>query len=132
MLYQLFGVLLALCCNCLTAVKYGDFTNVRILKKFISKFLKLLLRVKKSKSSMTAYGETGRYLLYINRYVRMMQFLGNVLKTDNVIMKTNNDMLEGMKKGEKLGKSNKNIIDMYGFSYVWNNQKNFDLKKSVI
>ena len=79
---------------------------------------------------MAVYGETGRYPLYINRYVRMVKYWGNVLKTDNIIMKTMyNDMLEKQKKWtKKLGES-KNILDMYGFPYVWNNQKTFDFKK---
>ena len=80
---------------------------------------------------MAVYGETGRYPLYINRYVRMVKYWGNVLKTDNIIMKTMyNDMLEKQKNGQKNWASQiKNILDMYGFSYVWNNQKTFDFKK---
>ena len=30
------------------------------------------------------YGEARRYPLYINRYVQMIKFWGNVLKTDNI------------------------------------------------
>ena len=80
---------------------------------------------------MAVYGETGRYPLYINRYVRMVKYWGNVLKTDNIIMKTMyNDMLEELKNGhENRASQIKNILDMYGFSYVWNNQKTFDFKK---
>ena len=57
---------------------------------------------------MAVYGEAGRYPLYINWYVRMVKYLGNVLKTDNIIMKTMyNDMLEKQKMDKKLGESNK-------------------------
>ena len=80
---------------------------------------------------MAVYGETGRYPLYINRYVRMVKYWGNVLKTDNIIMKTMyNNMLEKQKNGQKNWASQiKNILDMYGFSHVWNNQETFDFKK---
>ena len=41
-----------------------------------------------------------------------------------------NDMLEGLKNGQKNWESQiKDVLDMYGFSYVWNNQKTFDFKK---
>ena len=54
---------------------------------------------------MAVYGETGRYPLYINRYVRMVKYWGNVLKTDNIIMKTMyNDMLEKQKMDKKTGR----------------------------
>ena len=97
--------MLLLALYCLTAVKYGVLTNVKILKKIHLKFLKLLLGVKKSTSSMAVYGETGRYPLYINRYVRMVKYWGNVLKTDNIIMKTMyNDMLEKQKMDKKTGR----------------------------
>ena len=94
--------------------------------------MKLLLGVKKSTSSMAVYGETGGYPLYINRYVRMVKYWGNVLKTDNIIMKTMyNGMLEKQKNGPKnWARQIKNILDMHGFSYVWNNQKTFDFKKT--
>ena len=108
------------------------FNKCKNIEKIHLKFLKLLLGVKKSTSSMAVYGETGRYPLYINRYVRMVKYWGNVLKTDNIIMKTMyNDMLEKQKNGQKNWASQiKNILDMYGLSYVWNNQKIFDFKKT--
>ena len=108
------------------------FNKCKNIEKIHLKFLKLLLGVKKSTSSMAVYGETGRYPLYINRYERMVKYWGNVLKTDNIIMKTMyNDMLEKQKNGQKNWASQiKNILDMYGFSYVWNNQKTFDFKKT--
>ena len=85
------------------------FNKWKNIEKIHLKFLKLLLGVKKSTSSMAVYGETRRYPLYINRYVRMVIYWGNVLKTDNIIKKTMyNDMLEELKNGKKeLGESNK-------------------------
>ena len=61
----------------------------------------------------------------------MVKYWGYVLKTDNIIMKTMyNDMLEKQKMDKKNWASQiKNILDMYGFSYVWNNQETFDFKK---
>ena len=38
-----------------------------------------------------------------------------------------NNILEGLKNGQKSWSNQiKDIFDMYGFSYVWNNQKTFD------
>ena len=92
--------------------------------------MKLLLGVKKSTSIMAVYRETGRYPLYINRYVRMIKVWGNVLKTDNIMKTLYNDMFKELKNGPKNWASHiKDNLDMCGFSYVWNNQKTFDFKK---
>ena len=92
--------------------------------------MKLLLGVKKSTSIMAVYRETGRYPLYISRYVRMIKVWGNVLKTDNIMKTLYNDMFKELKNGPKNWASRiKDNLDMCGFSYVWNNQKTFDFKK---
>ena len=52
---------------------------VHVLYTFFE-IVELLLGVKKSTSSMAVYSETGRYHLYINRYVRMIKCLENLLK----------------------------------------------------
>ena len=41
------------------------------------------------------------------------------------------DMLEGMKNGQKRASQIKSILYIHGFSYVWINQKTFDLKKMI-
>ena len=52
------------------------FNKCKNIENIHLKFLKLLLGVKKSTSSMAVHGETGRYPLYINRYVRMVKYWG--------------------------------------------------------
>ena len=43
------------------------------IEKIHLKFLKLILGVKKSTSSMAVYGEAGSYPLYIQSYIRIIK-----------------------------------------------------------
>ena len=83
---------------------------------------------------MAVYGETGRYPLYIQRYIRIMKFLGEILNSNNVITKVvYKDMLVGMQNGQKNWAINiKDIFDMYGFSYIWDNQEYFQYKSYAV
>ena len=79
---------------------------------------------------MAVYGETGRYPLYIQRCIRIINFWDKILNSENIITKViYEDMLIEIQKGQKNWASNvKHIFDMYGFSYVWDNQKSFEYK----
>ena len=48
--------------------------------------MKSILCVKSSTSNMAVYGELGRFLLYISRYVRLIKYWIKVMKSDNVLI----------------------------------------------
>ena len=50
-------------------------------------FLKRVLKVRKSTSNYMVYFELGRFLLYINRYCRMLKYWFKIFKTENCILK---------------------------------------------
>ena len=73
--------LLKCCCNCLIhasslyliiAAKHGDFSQQIDVKEFTENFLKRILGVKMSTNNMTLYSETGRFPLFLGRYIRII------------------------------------------------------------
>ena len=104
------------------------FSKSKDIEKIHLKFLKLIL------GSMAVYGETGRYPLYIQRYMRIIKIWEKILYSNNVITKVvYKDMLVGMQNGQKNWASNvKNVFDMYGFSYIWDNQESFQYKSYAV
>ena len=57
-------------------------------------FCKRILGVKSSTCNIAIYGEWGRYLLYINKYTRIIKFWCKIIYSDNIIIKKlDEDML---------------------------------------
>ena len=85
------------------------------------KFCKRLLGVKRTTSSMSVYGELGRYPLYVARYVKVVKYWFRLLNTDNIIMqKMYAYMLNDCNRGKVNWVSNvKRLLDQFGFSNVF-------------
>lgn len=64
------------------------FTKSNEIESIHLKFCKKILNVKMSTSDAAAYGELGRFPLYIPRYICIIKYLFKVIRTDNVILKT--------------------------------------------
>ena len=56
------------------ASEVWGFCKSKKLENIHTKFLKIILGVRKSSSNVAVYGELGRYPLYINRYIRIIKF----------------------------------------------------------
>ena len=78
---------------------------------------------------MDVYGELGRYSLFVNRYTRIIKYWCKTIVSENVIIQTlYNDMVSGLEDRNNWCKNVKSLLDVYGFSYVWLNPNNVDLK----
>jgi len=52
------------------------------------KLCKRLLRVTVNTCTAAVYGELGRYPLYIQRYVKLIQYWFKIMDSDNIILRT--------------------------------------------
>jgi hypothetical protein len=46
------------------------------------------LKVRRSAVNFTVYFELGRFPMYVERYYRMLKYGCNILKTENIVLKT--------------------------------------------
>ena len=111
------------------ACEIWGFGKSKPIERVHLKFCKQILCVKTSTCSAGVYGELGRYPLYINRYVRIIKFWCKVINSSNAIVKHLYRMLlEKCNAGVKNWASNvKALLDVYGFSYIWNGQETMNL-----
>ena len=77
---------------------------------------------------MAVYGELGRFPMYVLRYHKIIKYWFKVLQTENIILK--NVYLQSL-HDVKCGKRNwvfnvKRILDIYGFSDVFNNPASYN------
>lgn len=98
------------------------FNKCKELERIHLKFLKRILSVKRNTSSMSVYGELGRYPLYISRYVRIIKYWFKVANSDNIIVqKVYNESVIVCEKGYRnWAASVKNLLNIYGLGYAFN------------
>ena len=58
------------------------FSSAEKCERVHRKFLKRVLSVKMSTNTMTLYGETGRFPIFIDRYVRIVKYWRKIVKSD--------------------------------------------------
>ena len=64
------------------------YTKSKELERIHLKFCKRLLRVRAYTCTAAVYGELGRYPLYIQRYVKIIQYWFKIIDSDNIILRT--------------------------------------------
>ena len=103
------------------ASEVWGFCKSKKLENIHTKFLKIILGVRKSSSNVAVYGELGRYPLYINRYIRIIKFWFKIIRTNNIIM---NSIVETCISDIDKGITNwfanvRNLLEKYGFLDIW-------------
>jgi hypothetical protein len=104
-----------------------------------TKFLRRVLRVKRSTNLSALYGELGRMPLFVIRKINIMKYWTKVLKhQDNSIVKQTYMFLKldaenGIDyRGKNWASQVKTILDTHGLNYIWNNQFLIDIPFQVI
>jgi len=93
------------------------YTKSKELERIHLKFCKRLLRVRVNTCTAAVYGELGRYPLYIQRYVKLIQYWFKLIDSDNIILRTiYNAALDDCNKGRTNSVSNINIYLRYDHS----------------
>jgi len=86
------------------------YTKSKELERIHLKFCKRLHRVRVNTCTAAVYGELGRYQLYIQRYVKLIQYWFKIMDSDNIILRTiYNAALDDCIKGSTNWVSNINI-----------------------
>ena len=106
------------------------FTKCKEIERIHLKFLKRILGVKRNTSSMSVYGELGRYPLYISRYVRIIKYWCKVATSENIIVKTvyNQSVCDCEKGYRNWAASVKNLLNIYGLGYAFNTSDQLNAK----
>ena len=73
-----------------STLNYGceitGFSKSKQIERIHLKFLRYILNVKQSTSTISLYGELGRYPLYISRNVRIIKYWCKLLKSENILL----------------------------------------------
>jgi len=76
----------------------------KVIERLHLKLCKRLLKVRSNTCNAAVYGKLGRYPLYVNRYIRIIQYWLKVVNTDNILLKcVYMDAVEDCRKGCKTG-----------------------------
>ena len=105
------------------------FSKSKEIERIHLKFCKRILNVKSSTSNAGVYGELGRYPVYITRYIRIIRYWCNLLRTNNIILSTvYNDMLRDCELGlDNWVSKVKSMLFEYGFGNIWQNPQNINV-----
>ena len=105
------------------------FSKSKEIERIHLKFCKRILNVKSSTSNAGVYGELGRYPLYITRYILIIRYWCNLLRTNNIILSTvYNDMLRDCELGlDNWVSKVKSMLFEYGFGNIWQNPQNINV-----
>ena len=105
------------------------FSKSKEIERIHLKFCKRILNVKSSTSNAGVYGELRRYPLYITRYIRIIRYWCNLLRTNNIIFSTvYNDMLRDCELGlDNWVSKVKSMLFEYGFGNIWQNPQNINV-----
>ena len=106
------------------------FSKSKQIERIHLKFLRYILNVKQSTSTISLYGELRRYPLYISRNVRIIKYWCKLLKSENILLQQiYQAMLIDCNNGLKNWASNvKSLLDTTGFSDIWYTQSSANLK----
>ncbi len=109
------------------------YSKSKELERIHLNFFKTLLGVKASTSNAGIYGEQARFTLYIQRYVRLVNYWGKLLDTDNCILyaiykSSVNDATNGKKNWVSRFKD---LLYTFGFGESWENQQNINHSEFV-
>ena len=104
------------------------FRKSKAIERIHLKFCKRILQVRTRTSTVAVHGELGRFPMYILRYHKIIKYWFKVLQTENIILKNVNlKSLHDVKCGKRKWVFNvKRILDIYGFSDVFNNPASYN------
>ena len=105
------------------------FGKSKEIERIHLKFCKRLLNVKSSTSSNAICSELGRYPLFINRFVKIIQYWCNIVSSaNNVLTKMYHCLLETSINRNNWIYNVKTLLDRHVFSRVWINPNSIGLK----
>ena len=112
------------------ACEIWGFGKSKAIERIHLKFCKQLLSVRSSTANVAVYGELGRFPLFINRYVRIIKYWFKISMSDNILIRylyssLSDDCIEGKNNWVA---SVKQLLNNYGFTYVWNNPTSVNVK----
>ena len=108
-------------------LSYGSeiwgYTKSKEIERIHLKFCKRLLNVPTNTCTAAVYGELGRYPLFINRYVRILNYWLKIISTDNIILKRiYSQAVDDCDDGNRNWVHNiKNMLNEYGLTLLVDN-----------
>jgi len=105
------------------AAETWGYSKATEIERIHLKFCKRILNVKPNTCNATVYGELGRYPLYVNRYIRMLNYWFKLVSTENIILKkVYEQSLNNCSKGHRNWVYHiKLMLENHGFADVFNN-----------
>ena len=109
------------------------YTKSKELERIHLKFCKGLLRVRANTCTAAVYGELGRYPLYIQRYVKIIQNWFKIIDSDTIKLRTIYAALDDCIKGRTNRVSNiKHLLNKYEFAHIFDNLHSVDITKFTL
>ena len=118
-------------------LSYGSeiwgYTKSKEIERIHLKFCKRLLNVPTNTCTAAVYGELGRYPLFINRYVRILNYWLKIISTDNIILKRIcSQAVADCDDGNRNWVHNiKNMLNAYGLTFLFYNAHFLDVNSCV-